>query len=343
MKRILLSALVGAGLLWLAACKGSPPRVDKPSEAVSKKVTVVAVERSSERSVERIMGTVIPRNRAEIQTKVQARIERIPVKLGSRVQKGNLLVEFDTREFNARVEQARAGYEQTAADLTRYDSLLARRVVAQQEYDVVKARATVAEALLHEAEALLSYARIEAPFAGVVTQKLVDIGDLTVPGRLLLVLEEDAPARFLVNIPESRGGNVAIGDILQVELPSADTILSGRVEELSPSAEISSRSYRAKIILDDGAKVQSGQFGRLLLPTGHEESLFVPVSAVVNRGQLELVFVATSDKRAVLRLVRTGRRFPDKVEILAGLGDSDRVVTGNPAALSDGEIIEEQP
>jgi hypothetical protein len=107
--------------------------------------------------------------------------------------------------------------------------MLAQRMISQQDYDAVKARAAVAEAGLREAEAMLSYARIEAPFSGRVTQKLVDIGDLAVPGRPLFTLEEDAAPRFVVNIPESRGGQVSVGQLVQIEVPSIDTIVSGRI------------------------------------------------------------------------------------------------------------------
>jgi len=330
-------------MLTAAACgPGSEPRRD-PGDTPPRPVQLAVVEPSTGGSVETIMGSVVARNRADIQAKVQARIEKIPVVMGSYVKKGEPLAELDTREFRARVQQVRALYEQTSAELGRYDSMLAQRMISQQDYDAARARATVAEAGLHEAEAMLSYGRIEAPFSGRVTQKLVDIGDLAVPGRPLFTLEEDAAPRFVVSLPESRGGQLAVGDAVRVEIPSIDTVLSGRVEELSPSAEQESRTFRARIILDSYARVRPGQFGRLLLSVGSEESLLIPDRALVRRGQLELVYVAMPDSSARLRLVRTGRRFQNKYEILAGLSDGEKVVISDPATLSDGDRIEVRP
>ncbi|MBI5266670.1 MAG: HlyD family efflux transporter periplasmic adaptor subunit, partial [candidate division Zixibacteria bacterium] len=159
----------------------------------------------------------------------------------------------------------------------------------------------------------------------------------------LFTLEEDAAPRFVVSIPESRGGRLAVGETVRVEIPSIDTILSGRVEELSPSAEQASRTFRARIILDTYARVRPGQFGRLLLSVGSEESLLIPEQSLVRRGQLELVYVASPDSCARLRLVRTGRRFGSKYEILAGLKAGEKVVVSDPETLSDGDRIEEKP
>lgn len=343
MRLLSITLIMIVAALTAASCGHTPEKQSEKTGGAMRPIQVAAVERSTGGSVEAIMGSVVARNRADIQTKVQARIEQINVVMGSYVKKGEPLAELDTREFRARVQQARALHDQTSAELVRYDSMLARRMISQQDYDAVKARASVAEAGMHEAEALLSYARIEAPFSGRVTQKLVDIGDLVVPGRPLFTLEEDAAPRFVVSIPESRGGRLAVGETVRVEIPSIDTILSGRVEELSPSAEQTSRTFRARITLDTDARVRPGQFGRLLLSVGSEESLLIPEQALVRRGQLELVYVASSDSSARLRLVRTGRRFGSKYEILAGLKAGEKVVIGDPATLADGDRIEEKP
>ena len=341
MRQIALLAFSGLLVLLAGACSHTPER-DKTNSAAVRQVRTAVVTRSTGGSVEAIMGSVVARNRADIQTKIQARIEQISVVMGSYVRKGEPLAELDTREIRARVQQARAVSEQTSAELGRYDSMLAQRMISQQDYDAVRARATVAEAGLRESEAMLSYARIEAPFSGRVTQKLVDIGDLAVPGRPLFTLEEDAAPRFVVNLPESRGGQLSVGDSLRVEIPSIDTIIRGRVEELSPSAEPSSRTYMVRIVLDAHARVRPGQFGRLLLSVGSEESLLIPDLALVRRGQLELVYVASADSVAKLRLVRTGRKLPQGYEILAGLSAGEKVIISDPASLSDGDRIEGQ-
>ncbi len=341
--RRLTMMFLGLTVAILAGCGHEPARTDSSTSQIpTRKVILAPVEKTSTGSYDELMGTVVARNRADIETKFQARVERIPVVLGSHVRKGDMLAELDTRELRARVQQARAVSEQTALDLTRFERLISQQAVTQQEYEAVKARKAVAEANLQEAEAVLSYSQIVAPFSGVVTDRNIDIGDLAVPGKPLFGLEEDGAPRLVVTIPESRLNALAIGSELKVVIPSADTIVQGRVEELAPSADPVSRSFTAKIGLPAHTRILPGQFGKLILPSLDGESLFIPTAAVVHRGQLELVYVFTADNKASLRMIRTGRRIGDQIEVLSGLHESERVVISAPAELSDGDALEAQ-
>jgi RND family efflux transporter MFP subunit len=322
---------------------GSSPEPGKQASRPPTKVTVAFADRTLESSKEEFMGTVIARNRAGIESKVQARVERIPIALGSRVSKGDLLAELDLREFRARVDQAKAVYEQASQDLLRFETLLKQQAATQQEYDGVRARKSVAEATLSEAETFLSYAGIRAPFSGTVTQKMVDEGDLALPGRPLFILEEEGVMRLEAMLPESRLGQVVVGDSVLVTIPATNTTLWGRVEEVSPSADPVSRSFGVKVHLPTASGVRPGQFGRLQLAAHGDETIFIPRTALVRRGQLDLVYVVSSEKKAMLRLVRIGREFPDRLEILAGLKENERVVTSGHVDLSDGDLVEEQP
>ncbi len=325
----------------LTGCGESHQDTSTPAGA-PKPVTIVQADRLTTGAHDEIMGTVRARNTADLSTKVQARIDRIPVVIGSRVAKGGTLAELDTREFKARVQQASAVKDQAMLDLSRYTSLLEKSAVTKQEFDAVKARASVAEANLDEAEALMSYATISAPFSGVVTRKMVDVGDLAIPGQPLFTLEEDTAPQFVVTIPESQRGQIAIGDRVQVEISSLDTAITGIVKELSPSADPVTRSFIVKIDLP-ASIARPGQFGRLLLSMSGDESIYVPRAALVKRGQLELVYVINAESVAVLKFVRTGRTAGEKVEILAGLNEHDHVVVSGLTGLMDGDKVEVQP
>ena len=334
-RRLTLSALA---LFALASCGGNP-RHATSTQGVPKDVRVAPAVRVAESSHDEFMGTVVARNRAGIESKIQARVERIPVTLGSKVEAGDVLAELDVREYQARVEQAEAVYQQTAGDLARFESLLKDQAVTQQEYDGVKARKAVAEASLTEARTYLSYARIEAPFAGNVTEKLIDVGDLAVPGRPLFTLEETGHLRFEAALPESRLGQVRVGDSAVVVIPSINTTITGQVIELSPSADPVSRTFTAKVALPGLAAIRPGQFGRLQFASRGDETIFIPNNALVRRGQLELVYVVGDNQRAMLRLIRIGRQFPDRLEILAGLRENERVVIEGQRDLSDGDSV----
>lgn len=343
MRIMKLSFALVAMLLLLAGCGGSAEEKGAAKSTSVKKVTVAAAEQRAMRDVQKLMGTVEARSRAQIETKVQARVERIAVVLGSRVEAGDVLAELDTRDITARFRQAQAVYEQAAQDLKRFETLLSQQAATQQEFDGIKMRVAVAEASKQEAEAMLSYARIVAPFSGVVTEKMIDRGDLAVPGRPLFTLEQDGSPRFVLTIPESNAGSISRGDSVQIEIPASDTTLTGIVTELSPSADPMTRSYQIKADLPSTTKLRPGQFGRLLLPTGEASALFVPTSAIVRRGQMELVYVATNDNLASLRMVRTGKVMSGWTEILSGLNPSENVVSSGLTELSDGDQIERLP
>jgi hypothetical protein len=89
--------------------------------------------------------------------------------------------------------------------------------------------------------------------------------------------------------------------------------------------------------------LRPGQFGRLQLSAGGDETIFIPRRALVRRGQLDLVYVVNADNRAMLRLIRIGRQFPDRLEILAGLRENERVVIEGQRDLSDGDAVEAKP
>lgn len=327
----------------IAGCGDASHSESTESLSAPSKVSVAIARRESDAASSRIMGTVVARNRAELETKVHARIERITVALGSRVRAGDLMAKLDSRESEARVRQARAAHEQAARDLLRFESLHVQQAVTDQEYDGVKARSAMAEAALEEAEAMLSYARITAPFSGVVTAKMFDVGDLATPGRPLFVLQDESELRFVATIPESYVDLIAVGDSVAVEFARALELAHGAVEEVSPGADPSSRSYEAKISLDGAPALRPGQFGTLLLRSGGDSRLWIPATALVRRGQLELVCVAGEHGVVDLRLVRTGAQNGDRIEILAGLAEDEHVIVSDPHGLKDGDRIEIVP
>ncbi len=325
----------------LSACGGDASNDATPAEPH----TVIAAKavRVRESGYEEYMGTVAAKSKSDIEAKLQARVERVEATLGSRVAKGDLLVQLDTREYRARVEQARAVNDQTALELSRMEALLKQKAATQQEYDMVKSRRAVAEATLAEAETYLSYATVTAPFSGTVTRKDIEVGDLAVPGKPLFTMEESGVLRFIVTLPESKLASVREGDSLAVSLSATSDVIRGRVDELSPSSDPVSRSFMVKVALPPSPGVHPGQFGRLLLPSIGDETLFVPPSALVKRGQLDLVFVITPEQIAVLRLVRLGRQLPGTLEILSGLEEGELVVTDGWRDLSDGDSVVVRP
>jgi multidrug efflux pump subunit AcrA (membrane-fusion protein) len=113
------------------------------------------------------------------------------------------------------------------------------------------------------------------------------------------------------------------------------------VAEIAPIADPSSRTFRVKLDVPASPGLMLGQFARLIVPAGEYTSMHVPASAVVQRGQMDILFVV-ENRHARLHLVRTGRRLDNETEILSGLDSGDSVVVDNPQQLVDGQPLQEK-
>ena len=305
-------------------------------------VRVTAVTNKARTANEEVVGTVQPKLRAVIEAKVSGRIEKLLVAPGQQVKAGDLLAQLDAREIQAKLDQALAVREQTTRDLERARKLFEQKITAQAEFDTVQARERVAAGAVVEAQTALSYAKILAPFDGVVTRKLADVGDLAVPGKPIIEMEDPAALRFEADVPEALARDIKIGDKLPVRVSAATKDLEGTVVEMAPVADPTSRTFLVKLDLPRTEGVRSGQFGRVLIPTGNTDAVFVPASALIVRGQMEIVFVAVNG-HAQLRLVRTGKHTSGEVELLAGISRGEKVVTEGASELHDGQPITVQP
>lgn len=325
----------------LAAC-GPAPHDALRGTLPTVTVQVQPVEPHARLAVEEVVGTVRAKLRSSVEAKVSGRIEQMLAQPGQTVKGGDLLAQLESVELQARLESARAVREQAEADLRRAKTLVEGSAISRAEFDSMQARARVSAASLQEAETMLGHSRVVAPFAGVVTRKLADVGDLALPGKALLELEDPGALRLEANIPESLIGKLALGQKLEVRASAQDAAVVGVVSEIAPIADPASRTFLAKLDLPAGSGMRSGQFARVAVPIGESRALEVPVTAVVQRGQMEMVFVETN-RVAQLRLVKTGKRTGDRVELISGLEQGERVVTAGSAMLRDGQPVDVRP
>jgi RND family efflux transporter MFP subunit len=172
----------------------------------------------------------------------------------------------------------------------------------------------------------------------VVTKKWADVGDQAAPGKPIISLEDPSALQLGADVPQAIATHVHRDARLIVRVDGASAELAGTVSEIAPTADSVSRTIRVKVDLSAQPSLSSGQFARLLVPVGESNSLRVPVSAVVQRGQLEIVFVV-ANQHAQLHLVKTGKRVGDELEILSGLHAGDAVVVEGAAQLTDGQTV----
>jgi RND family efflux transporter MFP subunit len=228
--------------------------------------------------------------------------------------------EFD--ESSARLKSAQAAYDMAGARRRQLDSKLAE---VEQE--------------IRGAQIMRQYARISAPFSGVVTAKSVEPGNLAAPGAPLLIIERQGDYRLEASVDESRLPFLKTGQAVEVALEALDRHLPARVSEIVPAVDSASRAYIVKIDLPALPNLRSGMFGRAIFPLSAGKALALPAAAVVERGQLQSVFVI-EEGVARNRLITTGKHRGELVEVLSGLSEGEKVVSPIASGVVDGAHVE---
>jgi len=245
-------------------------------------------------------------------------------------------------EANTALDQARAQVAQAEAGIQQ-----SQAAIAQSQAAINQAKSGVTAASTNE-----SYGTIVAPFDGIVTEKLASLGETTNPysmnGTALLKIENPDRLQLEISVPEENLRFVRVGQSVQVRVESANQTLKATIQQIVPTADANSRSFLIKIPLNNSGKLISGMFGRIALPVnGKQDTILIPSTALIQRGQLQGVYVANTNtsnqSTAVLRWVKIGQQRNGKVEIVSGLTTGDRIITSNIGQLSDGQPITTQP
>lgn len=336
--RLFLPALV----LALAACGNGEAALPAHAKVAPPPTSTVRAE-SLATSVP-IEGTVVARRRAEIATRLMARITNVTVDAGIPVSAGQVLVRLGVEDVaanrsraTAARDAAQAAREEAVRNAARMDTLLSRDAVARVQRDQAHLALAQAEAQLAMAEATLQdvattsgYAMLTAPFAGVVASRSADPGDLATPGMPLVVVEDDGPRDAVFAVPADLAGSLRPGSSLPVVDPNGRST-AAPVRVIARTADPVTRTVEVRATVP--REWPSGIAVTGLVPAGRHEGIAVPASAIVRRGQLTGVRVLMGDA-VVLRWVRLGRMVgpaaggPDsaRVEVLSGLEAGDLIV-----------------
>lgn len=265
----------------------------------------------------------------------------------------------------ADIEGAEAGLSLAKATQARIATLKANRAATAQELDEANAALSAAESRLKAARARhaeatagleaqtaaklaattdASYRTLSAPFDGVVIERRIDPGSMAAPGVPLLIVESPSALQLEVRLDAARAALVSIGQTVPVNIDTDGTTAAprdGRVAEIS-TIDAGTHSFGLKIDIADTRGWRSGLYGRAHFSGAPRKTLQVPAQALIRRGQLSFVFVATADGHARLRAVSLGETRPDQaavVEVLDGLTAGEAVLLAPPATLTDGARI----
>jgi len=322
-------------------------------------------------------GVVEAVRQTTLAAQVAGAVVQLAVRAGDRVGAGQVLMRLDARAAEqgaaasaAQVQAARAQLELATQELARQRQLFAQRFISQAALDRAESgfKATQAQVQAQLAQAAgartqTSLHTVRAPFAGVVSDVPVSLGDMALPGRALLTLYDPSALRVSAAVPQSAASGLAPGFLPRLEFPGASAAvqaLQPTRAQLLPAIDPATHTVLLRADLPEGAAKRMpglvpGLYARLWLPASASGQatrygqgpdaplsralgetpgvpLSVPMSAVVRRAELTAVYVLKADGQPLLRQVRLGRRQGDHVDVLAGLSAGERVVLDAQAA-----------
>lgn len=348
MKLALRIAGIAAGVLFLVLLIGflanawtekiEPSRTDAPYSEAEGELHVV--ERRTHERTERAPGTIRARGETTVSSRILSTINTITVRSGDTVEAGDVLATLDDRDLRARLGQAESNREAAEArmedlrtETERARQLVAEGAMASAQLDRLEASLSAARAELQaanreveQAEANLSFAAIRAPISGRVIDRYLEPGDTASPGVPIVRLYDPESLRLEADVRESLATQLRRGMELQAHIVAIGGEFDVTVEEIVPQADAGARSFVVKVALPPNDALYPGMFGRLLIPTGEAERVYIPGAAISRVGQLEFVRTVENN-RAHRRFIRTGETREDgSVEVLSGLAPGEQVV-----------------
>ncbi len=280
--------------------------------------------------------------------------------IGDRVQKGEILTELDTPEVDQQLAQAKAARAQAASSLElakssaeRWESLRLRDAVSQQELDERRSANLQAQANLAAAEAnvqrlqnLEEFKRVVAPFAGVVTRRNIDVGDLIDAGnggagRALFTLSQTDPLRVYIYVPQTYANHVRAGQ--DVEVSQSETpgqTLHGIVRRTAGAIDTATRTLQIEINLPNrDGRLLPGSYVQVNLPTGTNQNLLAPSNSLLFRPEGTRVALVDSGGHVHLQPVTVGRDFGQTIELLSGIKVGDQLILNPADSLAEGDQV----
>lgn len=285
-------------------------------------------------------GVIEAVQQSTVSAQTSGTVQQLPFDVDDSVAAGDLIVQLDSSEQRARLNQAQAGRDEARATLDdaqqqfdRIESIHERGLVSRQEFDSArnnlagaKARLERAEASLAEAQEQLGYTRIVAPYGGILTERHVELGESVSPGQPLLSGLSLEQLRVVVDLPQQ------YADLARRDRQAKVTLGDGRVLETGdmtfyPYANPETHTFRLRMRLNEpNGSLFPGMLVKVGVPVAAREVLWIPASSLVRRSELRAVFVLDEQGRPRLRQVRTGAQQGDRLEVLAGLSEGEQVV-----------------
>jgi len=348
----LVLALVGASL-WVLPAHGADPKADiRSPDGVGVELLYAVVRSGGAAEVAGFDGTVQAVRQTAVAAQVSGAVVELDVKAGDTVKAGQVLVRLDARAAeqtaavsDAQLQAARAAQEAADREFERQKQLFAQNYISRAALDRAEAQYKSAQAGVAAQRAGVGAARatsgfyvVKAPYAGVVADVAVVLGDMAMPGRPLLTLYDPAVMRVSVNVPQSTAGRLDDAAAVRLDIAGLSAErqpVRAMKTQVLPTADPATHTVEIRLDLPTGLQgAKPGMFARVWLPTSAtgEGRLYVPKRALIRRAELDGVYVIGSDGKPNLRQVRVGQAVGADVEVLAGLSAGERVALEPQAA-----------
>ncbi len=304
----------------------------------------LAVAQVQYREVEQtysVEGLVEATRQSTVSAQIGGRIKEILFDVGSRVNKGQVILRIDERETaqalagsNAQVLQAQATMQNAKATYERSKQLFEQKFIsqsaldkAQADYQVARAQAAASEAGASQASLAHGYSSVVAPYSGVVAARLVEVGEMVMPGKPMMVGFDPAEMRVVVSVPQYKLPDIGAHPKVLVEVPSLSKWVKAASTTVQPLADARTHSTQVRVYLPaNEAGVYPGMFVRAHFVVGKANRLVIQGSAVLHRSEVVAVYVVDEKGGVKLRQVRLGEVSADgAVEVLAGLNPGEQV------------------
>jgi membrane fusion protein (multidrug efflux system) len=346
------AARVLALLAWLVGC-GS----EAPPEATLPSVVVVSVESREVRVRIEASGELVARQQAWVAAEVAGRITEIVRDEGSDLAQGDVVLTIDPERRSLQVADARAGMAQaeaSAAEAEREAGRIrqlhekgvaskARLEQVETELRLAKSRRDAARARLGVAARALADAEVRAPFAGVVSERRISVGEYVQPGTQLFELVALDPIDAEFRLPEADASRVVSGQEVAVRVaPWPEQVFPAAVRFVAPTVDADTHTLLVRAVLENAErKLRPGLFASVDLGVANRTGvLVIPEEAVLQRADGEVAFRLLDDMRAERVSVEIGAHLDGMVEVTSGLNATDRVVVRGHYALVDGVRVQ---
>jgi len=311
-----------------------------PAYAAEPLQTVTAEEREVAQTYS-VDGVVEATRQATVSAQISGRVKAVLFDVGDRVNKGQVILRIDESEANQALAGSRAQLSQALAALNnaklnyeRAQQLFEQKFLSQAaldkaktDYDMAEAQSKASTAGAQQSALAQSYTSVVAPYGGVVSARMVEMGEMVTVGKPLMTGFDPSELRIISNVPQYKLAEIGSRPSASVEVPELNRWLKAASITVQPSADPRTHSTQVRVNLPPNEKgLYPGMFVRTYFVVGKEKKLLIPSVAVLRRSEVVAVYVMDEKNLPRLRQVRLGEVTENgEVEVLAGLTAGERV------------------